>query len=72
MTVHFDVPEASLEQWDLAARLLEIHGEAGIAEFVEDKMRLSIELGDAVQSARWRIMIDKLAALMTTCDGAAN
>ena len=72
MVVQFEVPEDSLEQWDLAARLLEFHGEAGIAEFVEDMMRATVELDNGVQSARWRVMIDKLAPLMTVRDGIAH
>ena len=72
MDIVIEVPKGELEQWDLAARLLEIHGDEGIAAFVEDQMRDRLEEGDPVQGQRWRAMIDKLAALMTTSDRTAN
>ena len=72
LSIEVEIPKSELEQWDLAARLLGTYGDEGIAVFVEDQMRARLEDGDAVQGQRWRAMIDKLAALMTTSDRTAN
>ena len=71
MSVDVEIPQDQLEQWDLAARLLEIHG-AGIADFIHHQMRVCLQNNDSQQSDRWRMMIDKVSALIDVDGGTAN
>ena len=71
MNDEIEVPGDELEQWDLAARLLEIHG-AGIADFIHRQMRICLQNNDSEQGGRWRTIIDKVAALIDADGGKAN